>query len=356
VTQLLHRRRFVASLLCAFGLVAGSGIVLSGCSQTEPSPDSGSSGTAPKSPASPGAVTPGTLKVGLITPGKVTDGGWNQSASDGLNKIKVELKAETTPPVEGPAMAQVESSMRDLATQGATLVFGHASEYDDPAKNVSKDFPQTYFVVMGGKTAGSNLVPIQLQSQQATYLAGMLAAGMSKTGKIGLVGGIELPIIKQAFVAFEKGAKAVKPSIQVTTTFTGSFDDTAKAKQQTEALLQSGADVIMHNANDAGAGVFQAVEAKSDALVIGANADQSKFATAQNLGSFILDVPAAMAEVAKKIKEGRTDGKPFAAGLKEKAVGFVYNPGFKGAIPADLKAKIKKAEDDMIAGKLDPSK
>ena len=95
---------------------------------------------------------------------------------------------------------------------------------------------------------------------------------------------------------------------------------------------------------------------KPGVYVIGANADQSDQATSQNLGSFILDVPNAMLGVAKLVKEGKTDGKPYQAGLAGKAVYFKFNPGFKGVVPEDLKKKMQKAETNMAAGTLDPSK
>lgn len=359
LTRSPRARALPAYSFSRLAALAGVGLTLAaGCAQQDTAAGGGAS-PAPAASASAGGEgggAAGALKAGLITPGKISDKGWSQSAYDGLQKIKSDLSAETLQPVEGPALAQVETSMRDMANQGATLVFGHGSEYDDAAKAAAGEFPKTTFVVMGGKSTGPNLIPIQLQSQQATYLAGMLAAGMTKSNKIGLVGGMELPIIKQAFTAFERGAQAVKPNVEIKTTYTGSFDDVAKAKQQAQALLDGGADVLMHNANDAGAGVFQAVQEKPGTMVIGANADQSSQATDQNLGSFILDVPAAMEGVAKAVKEGKTDGKPFEAGLKDKAVGFTFNPGFKGTVPPDLKEKMKKAEEDMAAGKLDPLK
>jgi basic membrane lipoprotein Med (substrate-binding protein (PBP1-ABC) superfamily) len=292
----------------------------------------------------------------LITPSKISDKGWGQSAYEGTQRIKQELGAELTQPVEDPPLAQVESILRDQAQQGCTIVFLHGSEYDDAAKKVATAFPKTTFVVMGGKSTGPNLIPIQFASGEATYLAGMLAGGVTKTGKVGLVGGDEIPIIKEAFVAFDHGAHAVKPDVKVTTTFTGDGKDVAKAKQQAQALLDSGNDVLMHNANAAAAGVFQAVMGKQGAMVIGANDDQSDQATPKNLGSFILDVRSAMLATAKAIKDGKTEGKPFTVGLKEKAVGFKFNPGFKGTIPKEIKDKMQKAEDDMIAGTLDPLK
>ena len=245
--------------------------------------------------------------------------------------------------------------MRDLAGQGCTLVFwATAPSTMTPPKKVSADFPKTTFVILNAKSSGPNLIPIQFSAGQATYLAGMVAAGMSKSGKLGLVGGDEIPVIKEAFAAFEKGAKALKPSVTVSTTFTGNGTDIAKGKQQAQALLDNGADVLMHNANAAGSGVFQAVMGKEGAMVIGANSDQSDQATPKNLGSFILDVPAAMLGVAKAVKDGKTDGKPFQAGLKDKAVSFKYNDKFAGKIPDELKAKVAKAEAEMAAGTLIP--
>ena len=197
------------------------------------------------------------------------------------------------------------------------------------------------------------MYPIEFASGQGTYLAGMLAAGLTKTGKIGLIGPQEIPIIKDGFASFTKGAKAVRPDVQIVTTYIGS-EDIARGKQQAQSLLDSGVDVIMHNANAAGQGVAQAVSQKPGAVFIGANADQKELATIQNAGSFILDVPSAMEGVAKAVEAGKKGGEAYKAGVKDKAVQFAFNPDFKGAIPAELKAKMKKAEDGMASGTLVP--
>jgi basic membrane protein A and related proteins len=214
LTYSARRVRALSSFWCVLGMLAGAGFVGSGCAQQEAASGGGASpapGSSPASSASPsGNEAPATLKVGLVTPGKVSDN-WSGLAAKGVEQVKTDLGAETLPPVESPAMAQVQSTFRDLANQGATVVFGHASEYDDAAIDAAKDAPKTYFVIMGGTKSATNVIPIQIQAQQATYLAGMLAGGMTKSNKIGLVGGIELPIIKDAFKAFENGAKAVNP-------------------------------------------------------------------------------------------------------------------------------------------------
>ncbi|GAB4451725.1 MAG: BMP family ABC transporter substrate-binding protein [Armatimonadaceae bacterium] len=348
----IFRRQFLFASLCSLVALALTG----GCAQQEePAPSATPAAANTETGASTFTAPEGPLKVALITPAKVSDKGWGQSAYEGIQLIQKDLGAETLQPVEEPPLAQVESAMRDAAQQGAVIVYGHGSEYDDAAKKIAAESPKTVFVVMGGKSAGPNLMPIQFASGEATYLAGMLAAAMSKTGKIGLVGGDEIPIIKQAFDAFAAGAKSVKPDIEVKTTFTGNGTDVAKAKQQAQALLDAGADVLMHNANAAGAGVFQAVMERDGAMVIGANADQSDQATPKNLGSFILDVPAAMVAVAKRVKEGNVTGEAYSAGIKDKAVGFKFNPQFAGTIPQEIKDKMQAAEQAMAEGKLNPN-
>ena len=327
---------------------------LTGCAQKEAPATSGAGSAAPTATAAlPPAAPTGAFKIGLITPSKITDAAWSGPANDAVQGMKNSLGAEPTPTIESPGKADVEGAIQKLADSGDQLIFLHASEYDVPAKSVAAKFPKTTFVVVGGRSVAPNLTPIQFAPGEATYLAGMVAAGMSKSGKIGCVGGDEIPIIKEAFASFEKGAKSVKPDIVVKTVFTGDGNDIAKAKQQAEALIAEGCDVLIHNANAGGQGVAQAVLEKGG-YFMGANSLQNDLATPKNLGSFVIDTKAAYFAVAKTIKEGKGTGKPFVLGLKDKAVTFVYNDKFAGKIPDDLKAKVTQAESDIVAGTLKP--
>ena len=338
------RRRFCAALTLGF--------IFAGCAQQEPAKDTAATPTT--GAAATGGEAIAALKIGLITPGKINDKGWSQLANDSVEKIKGELPGtETVPAIEDPGQANVAGAIRDLAKKDCNLIFLHASEYDDAAASVAKEFPKTYFVVVGGRTTDANLTPIQFKAGEATYLAGMLAGGMTKTGKVACVGGSEIPMVKEAFASFEKGVKAAKPDAEVKIVFTGSGDDIAKAKQQSQALLDSGVDVLHHNANAAGQGVAQAVTDKEGAMFIGANAPQDDLATTKNLGSFLVDAQAAYLLAAKTIKEGKATGA-FQYGLKEKVVGLHYNDKFAGKVPNELKAKIAAAEADLVAGKITP--
>lgn len=332
---------------------------VAGCAQQE-TPNAptaaGEPTDATPAPAAQTDVPPapeGTFKIGLVTPSKTTDTAWSGPANDAVQGMKASLGAEPIPTIESPGKADVEGAVRKLAESGAQLVFLHASEYDEAVKNVAPAFPKTTFAVVGGREVAGNVTPIQFAPGQATYLAGMIAAGMSKSGKIGCVGGDEIPIIKEAFSSFEKGAKVVNPKAEVKVVFTGDGNDIAKAKQQAEALLAEKCDVLIHNANAGGQGVAQAVMEKGG-YFIGANALQNDLATPKNLGSFVLDIKAAYNAVAEKVKEGRGEGKPYVVGLKEKAVAFVFNEKFAEKIPDELKAKVMQAEADIIAGKVMP--
>ncbi|MGC4045423.1 MAG: BMP family ABC transporter substrate-binding protein [Armatimonas sp.] len=343
----------------AFGALAAI-FALAGCAQQEapkttdatPAPGASPAATSTSTVGIPPAPE-GAFKIGLVTPSKITDTAWSGPANDAVQSFKTSLGAEPTPTIESPGKADVEGAIRKLAESGDQLIFLHASEYDEAAKAVAPSFPKTTFVVVGGREVAGNVTPIQFAPGQATYLAGMVAAGMSKTGKIACIGGDEIPIIKEAFASFEKGAKAVNPKIEVKIVFTGDGNDIPKAKQQAEALIAEKCDVLSHNANAGGQGVAQVVMEKGG-YFIGANSLQNDLATPKNLGSFVLDTKAAYTAVAEKVKAGKGEGKPYVVGLKEKAVSFVFNDGFAGKIPDDLKAKVKQAEADIIAGKVSP--
>jgi basic membrane protein A and related proteins len=350
-----NRRRAIGAL--------ATFLMLAGCAQQEApkAPEAISGGVEGAATPPPAAVSTvpvptapeGAFKIGLITPSKITDTAWSGPANDAVQSFKTSLGAEPTPTIESPGKADVEGAVRKLAESGNQLIFLHGSEYDEAVKAVAPNFPTTTFVVVGGREVAGNVTPIQFAPGQATYLAGMVAAGMSKSGKVGCIGGDEIPIIKEAFSSFEKGAKALNPNVEVKIVFTGDGNDIPKARQQAEALIAEKCDVLIHNANAGGQGVAQTVMEKGG-YFIGANSLQNDLATPRNLGSFVLDTKAAYTAVAEKVKAGKGEGKAYLVGLKEKAVTFVFNTGFAEKIPDDLKAKVKQAEEDIIAGKVSP--
>src|SRR4029079_19374645 len=122
--------------------------------------------------------------------------------------------------------------------------------------------------------SGPNLAGMTFGFADASYLAGMLAASVTKSNKLGVIGGTELPPVVESFKAFEQGAHAVNPAIKVVTSYIGNWDDVGAGKEQALAQLSQGVDVIFQNADAAGLGVFQAAREKKNVFIIGSNSNQ----------------------------------------------------------------------------------
>ncbi|BDI32650.1 BMP family ABC transporter substrate-binding protein [Capsulimonas corticalis] len=324
--------------LAALSLLAGCGP-----KQTAETPPS----TAPAAAPAPAS---GDFKVALLTTGPVTDGGWNQSAYDGLLKIQKDLGAQVDKQ-ESLNNSQFEDAFRDFANRGYNVIFAHGDEFGPAAEKVAKQYPKTIFVTTGGTASAANLAPIHFATEEGTYLQGMEAAFVSKSGKGGFIGGQNLPPVKMAADAFANGAKSVNPKFNFQTTYINGWTDPVAAKAQTEALLSSGADVIAHNCDAAAKGMFDTAGPKPGVYTFGVNADENPKA-ANVLSSAVLDVPKAFADIAADVKAGKFQGHPISLGLKEGDVTLVDNPKLANVLTADQKAKVAAAAKDIADGKI----
>ncbi|MDH3212011.1 MAG: BMP family protein [Myxococcales bacterium] len=295
------------------------------------------------------------FRVALLTPGSIADGGWNAGAYEGLREIRERLGAEVRH-VETRTPAEFEEGFRDFAGRGYTLVFGHGFEYQEAAARVGAEFPETVFITTSGDTVRSNVAPMVFELEQATYLCGVLAARMTETGRIGLIGGIDLPSIRSTFQAFRGGVSATRSDVEVREVFIGNFDDTAAAREAALALLEEGADLLLHQANAAGRGVFRAVSDRAAAgarvFAFGINRDQNAMAPEVVLASATLDIPAAFVEVATRVREGRFTAEPVRLGMNEGIVHLVLNPRLRARIPAATLDEIDRIEASIRSGEL----
>jgi basic membrane protein A and related proteins len=303
---------------------------------------------APSAAATPGAARP--FKVALLSPGPVSDAGWNALAYEGLLAIRDQLGAEVSQ-IQTKTPAEFEEGFRDFARRGYQLVFGHGFEFQDAAAAVARDFPGTVFITTSGNTVRKNVAPLRFMLEEATYLEGILAAGMSKTGKAGAVGGIEIPSVKSTIIAFEAGAKAVNPNFSVITSYVGNWEDVGGAKEAALALVQQSCDFLFHNADAAGLGVFQAARQKH-VYAFGANKNQNDVAPDVVIASAVIDIPRGFLQVAREVKEGRFVAQIERMGMKDGVVSLVLNPRLESRIPAAVTARIDQARAAIIAGTL----
>lgn len=294
------------------------------------------------------------FRVGLLTPGPISDGGWNASAYDGLELIEKELGAQVSH-VQTATPSEFAQGFRDYAQQGYDLVFGHGFEFQDAALEVGAEFPATAFVVSSGSVHAENVASMTFHLDQATYLAGIVAASLSRTGRAGCVGGIKLPVIRQTFAGFSAGARSVDPDFVVAEAYTGSFEDVAAAKAATDALLAQGADFVLQNADAAGLGVFQATRAHG-ALAFGTNRDQGDVAPDTVLASATISIPEAFLQIAREVREKRFAGRVIEEDLASGTVGFVVNPKLADRIPEEVEQRVAEARRNIESGSLQVGK
>ena len=291
------------------------------------------------------------LRVGLITPGSIADAAWNSGAYAGLQRIHDSLGLAVSH-VEARTPAEQDEALRTYAAQGYDLVFAHGFEFQAPAERVSAQYPKTVFIVTSGARAEGNVAPLIFRLEEASYLAGMVAGGLTRSNVLGFVGGIELPPIKAAYEGWVNGAKAVNPKARSRAIYLNSFDDAAAGREATLALIRVGADMFHHNADAAALGLFQAAKESRGVYVFGSNADQTALAPERVVGSAIIDLPRAFLLVGREVRDGSFRPRVEAFGLASGVVRYDPNPALDSLVPQALKARVKAAADSIAAGTL----
>jgi len=304
-------------------------------------------------PSEPRAGASHEFRVALLTPGPISDQAWNAGAYQGLLRIRDSLGAKISN-IETKSPADFEENFRQYGAQGYDLVFGHGFEFQDAAERVSADYPKTVFITTSGNRVRANVAPIVFGIEEPSYLAGVLAGAMTRTGRLGAIGGTDLPPVRSSFLAFEAGVHAADPKATVYTSYIGSWDDASTAKEQALALIQRGVDLIFQNADAAGLGIFQAARESKRAYVFGANADQNGVAPDVIIGSVVLDVPHAFLLVARRVKDGTFRAKVLRLGDQEQVVSLVLNPKLAGAIPPAAMAALDSARARVARGAVHP--
>lgn len=299
------------------------------------------------------AAKPHGFRAALITPGSVTDAAWNSGAYAGIRALHDSLGMEVSN-VEARTPAEQENALRTYAAQGYDLIFAHGYEFQGAAERVSAQYPGPVIVVTSGERAAGRVVPLVFRLEDASYLAGMMAAGLSRSGLIGFVGGVELPPVRRAYEGWLNGARAVRPDIQSRVTYLNTWDDPAAGREAALALMRVGVDMFHHNADAAALGVFQAVKETPGVYIFGANADQSRLAPEHVIGSAAINLPHAFLLIGREVKDGRFVSRVESFGLGSDVVRYVPNPTAPVAIPPALAARVAGAERAIRAGTLRP--
>lgn len=298
------------------------------------------------------------IKAALLLNGKADDQTWNTSMDDSIKRAAESAGIEIVANLESITPADGARATREVIEQGgAQMVILHASALDQSTKEVAAEHPEVCFVqAFGTEEPGPNVSYYVDNATGVNYLAGMAAASVSKSGTLGVVGGVDLTEIVASVDAFEQGAKAINPDAKVIVTWVGDFEDPLKGKEAGLAQIEQGADVVYAFGDGTGLGTVEAAKEKN-VPIIGAWYDQYSLAPELMVTSFVSDWEPLLKDQAAKFRESGAEGcslGTWVADLNNGGTVLAPYHDWDSKIPADVKEKIDTASEEIKAGTLDP--
>lgn len=311
-------------------------LVVGGCTLVTPEP-----------PTEPEAASE-VAKVAMVLPGPIGDQGWNTKAYLALEEYK-EQGYETAYTDEVPTPDN-ESYLRSYAQQGFDLIVGHGFTFVDQAMKVAPEFPDSNFFITAGLPPEDAEIPpnvnfMQYKSEQAFYLAGMLAGLMTESNKIAYVGAQTTPICLADLAAYKLGAREVNPDVEIMSVWVGAWEDPAKGREAAITQIENGADVLIHDADLTGTGALRAAKEKG-VYAIGCVDDQSEIAPDLFLTSAMIDVTGAIGAQMDLIEKGEFGGV-WTPGMKE---GVISLAPLGPAVTDDVREQVEKRQQEIIGG------
>jgi len=301
------------------------------------------------------------LKVGLAYDiGGRGDQSFNDAAAKGLDQAKSDLgiTANEAEAAQGEPESAKEERLRLLAQNGFNPVIAVGFAYSGALKKVAAEFPDTNFAIIDDAGAtGPNIANLVFAEEQGSFLVGAAAALKSKTGKVGFVGGVNVPLIKKFEAGYTAGAKAVKADIDVQVKYLtqppdfSGFGDPAKGKTAAEGMYQDGADVVYQAAGGSGGGVFEAAKA-ANAMAIGVDSDQALTAAEGVrdviITSMLKKVDVAVFDFIKSVSEDNFKAGTVVYDLKADGVGYATT----GGKIDDITTQLDEFKGKIISGEI----
>ena len=246
--------------------------------------------------------------------------------------------------------SQREQSVRRMAEKGASPIISVGFSQASAVEKVAKEFPKLNFAIVDMVVDAPNVQSVVFKEQEGSFLVGAMAAMASKTGKVGFVGGMDIPLIRRFGCGYEQGAKFANAKAEVFANMTGTtgaaWNDPARGGELAKAQFAKGADVVFAAAGATGMGVYQAAK-DSGKLAIGVDSNQNHLQPGTMLTSMLKRVDVAVYNVSKGFKPGMT-----VLGLKEGGVDFAMDENNAKLVSADMKKKVDAAKADIISGKI----
>jgi len=296
-----------------------------------------------------------TATAALAEPSVVYDMGgkfdksFNEAAYNGMEMWKKESGKKYLE-FEISNESQREQALRRMAERGATPIIGVGFSQASAIEKLAKEFPKLQFAIIDMVVDLPNVQSVVFKEHEGSFLVGAMAAIASKTGKVGFVGGMDIPLIRKFQCGYEQGAKYINPKAEVFANMTGTtgaaWADPARGGELAKAQFAKGADVVFAAAGGTGMGVYQAAK-DSGKLAIGVDSNQNHLQPGTMLTSMVKGVDVAVFNVAKSFKPGLT-----VLGLKEGGVGYSLDQHNAKLVTPDMKKRVEAAKADIISGKI----
>ena len=294
-------------------------------------------------------------KVGIVFDiGGKDDRSFNAAANAGMLRAKQELPIVLRD-VEPGDPTSIEPALRAFAQYGYNLITGVGFAQGPILKDVAKDYPQLHFVIIDSVVEAPNVACLLFREHEGSFLVGMIAAATSKTGVIGFVGGMDIPLIRKFQVGYEEGARYINPNIRVMQNYVGitdtAWNNPGKGRELANAQYEQGADVIFSAAGNSGLGVFDAAE-NYKKFAIGVDANQNWIKPGYILTSMIKRIDNAVYSVVKEQVEGKFQPGVHVYGLENDGIGYALDDYNRALIPPAVIERVEQARRDIIAGKI----
>jgi basic membrane protein A len=306
---------------------------------------------AERAAAAPGGG--GKVRVGIVfdMAGK-DDRSFNAAAWEGGQRAARQLPIVLRDAEPGDP-ASIEPSLRAFAERGFELIVGVGFAQAPIVEEVAREYPRLDFAVVDGVASGPNVASLIFREQEGSYLVGMIAARVSRSGVLGFVGGMDIPLIRKFLVGYEEGARAARAGVRVIPGFVGvgeaAWNDPVRGKELAAAQVSKGADVIFAAAGNSGLGVFDAAE-QYGVYVIGVDSNQNWIKPGRVLTSMVKRVDNALVEIIGERVRGRIRGGVHSYGLGDGGIGYAMDAYNRGLIPPAVLRDVEEARRRILRG------
>jgi len=310
------------------------------------------------------------IRVGIVFDiGGKNDRSFNAAAWEGVKRAEKDLNI-CLYDVEPGNPTSIEPAMRAFAERNFDLVIGIGFAQGPIMQKVAVDYPEIKFGIVDGvifetdgKTPKKNVASLVFREHEGSFLVGMIAAAKSKTGVIGFVGGMDIPLIHKFETGYEEGARYVNPNIKVIDNYVGvtdsAWNNPGKGKELALNQIEKGVDVIFTAAGNSGLGAFDAVEqygkndeGEANKFVIGVDANQNGVKPGFVLTSMVKRVDNAVYDVVKEVLDGKFRGGFHVFGLEKDGVAYAMDENNKEIIPDSVIQRTEEARAKIVSGEI----